>query len=83
MSLGDLTTLELLVLIVSAVVWYRVANVEDQSPWLWSAMSVVVSVICWKALHWGFFGMLLGQALLFVLVGVWRAWRAIDEQRRQ
>jgi hypothetical protein len=82
MSLGDLYTLELLVLIVSAVFWFRVAVVEDVSPWLWAAMSVIISVLCWKGLHWGFGGMLLGQCSLFVFVGVWRAWKAIDEQRR-
>jgi hypothetical protein len=81
--LGDLYSLEFLLLIISAVIWFRVGLVEESgSPWLFAGASVVTYVITWRGLHWGVIGCVIGQVLLALVIAAWRAWRAIEDQRR-
>jgi hypothetical protein len=81
--LGDLYSLEFLMLIISAVIWFRVGQAEeDGSPWLFTAGSVVVYVVTWKGFHFGVIGCVVAQVLMALAIAAWRAWRAIEEQRR-
>lgn len=62
-------------LIVFAIFFYRAAEFEDTSPILWTALSIVVSIVTWQVLHWGLLGMILGQVALFIGIGAFRALR--------
>jgi hypothetical protein len=81
--LGDLYSVEFLMLIVSAVIWFRVGQAEeDGSPWLFMAGSVATYTYTWRVLHWGVIGCVVGQVLLALIIAAWRAWRTIEQQRR-
>lgn len=62
-------------LIVFAIFFYRVAESEDASAIVWTALSITISLLTWQVLHWGVLGTILGQVALFVGIGVFRALR--------
>jgi len=61
--------------IVCAVFYYRAAEYEGSSGLLWSSLSVLISVLTWRVLHWGWLGTLLGQVVLFLGITTVRALR--------
>ena len=62
----------IVVIVVCAVFYHRVAELENESGLLWSGLSVLVSALVLFLFHAGWFGVLLGQAGLFVGIGVFR-----------
>lgn len=62
-------------LLVSAVFFYRAGEFEGSSGVLWAALSVVISVLAWRVLKSGLLVMLLCQVGLFIGIGVVRAVR--------
>jgi len=58
--------LGLILMIVSAVAYYRIAQADNRSGVLWAALAIV----CWYggAVVYGFAGALIGQLLPFVLM---------------
>lgn len=74
--LGPLYSIEFVVCVLGAIAWYKAAEVEGVTPWLWVGMSVAVYGLTWRYLGWGFVGNLLGQILLLAVVTGVRAWRS-------
>jgi hypothetical protein len=72
--LGPLYSIEFVACVLCAVAWYKAADVENVSPWLWVGLSVGVYALTWLWLGWGLLGILLAQVGLLVAVGVARAW---------
>jgi hypothetical protein len=65
----------ILLVVVFAVFFYRAAEFENESGLLWSGLSVLVSVVALFFFHWSWLGCLLGQAGLFVGIGIFRVVR--------
>ncbi len=64
-----------LLMVASAVFFYR-AGVFDNGPGLlWAVLSVLISILVWQWLGWGLLAMTLAQIGLFVGIGVFRAIR--------
>ncbi len=62
----------IVVIVVCAVFYHRVAELENKSGLLWSSLSVLVSALVLFLFHAGWLGVLLGQIGLFVGIGVFR-----------
>ena len=62
----------IVVIVVCAVFYHRVAELENESCLLWSGLSVLVSALVLFLFHAGWLGVLLGQIGLFVGIGVFR-----------
>lgn len=67
--------LRFVVLLACAVFYYKAAAMEDCSTLLWSGLSVLVFVVTWIVLAWGWLGCLLGQVGLFAGITVVRLLR--------
>jgi hypothetical protein len=65
----------ILLIVVFAIFFYRAAEFENESGLLWCGLSVLVSVVALFFFHWGWLGCLLGQAGLFVGIGIFRVMR--------
>jgi hypothetical protein len=65
----------ILLIVVFAVFFHRAAEFENKSGLLWSGLSILVSVVTLFFFHWGWPGALLGQAGLFVGIGIFRMMR--------
>ncbi len=63
------------VVVVCAVFFHRAAEFENESGLLWSGLSALVSALVLFLFHAGWPGVLLGQAGLFIGIGVFRAVR--------
>jgi hypothetical protein len=66
---------QILVLIAFAVFFHRAAEMEEAPSWIWSALSILISVLTIFWLHWGWLGIILGQVGLFVGITVIRILR--------
>ena len=65
----------LVVIVASAVFFYRAAEFENASTWIWAGLSVLISILIWLVLHGGVLPLILGQFGLFVGIGVYRMFR--------
>jgi hypothetical protein len=63
------------VCVVFAIFFYRAAELEDESGWIWCSLSVVISALTLFFLHWGWLGYFLGQVGLFVGITIFRMLR--------
>jgi hypothetical protein len=61
--------------IAFAVFFHRAAEFENESSLIWCGLSVVISVVALFFFHWSWLGCLLGQAGLFVGIGIFRVMR--------
>ena len=68
----------ILVGLACAVFFYRAAEFEDESTWVWSGLSVLIFALTMFWLHCGWLGILLGQIGLFVGITFFRMWRSRD-----
>jgi hypothetical protein len=59
-------------LIAFAVFYYRAGEFDNGKGLLWAAISLTISCLILKWLHWGAVGMVFGQILLFVGIGIFR-----------
>jgi hypothetical protein len=62
---GYFYSFQFVMLLACAAVYYKAAEMEGSSGFLWSALSVVVFILTWIVLSWGWLGCLLGQVGLF------------------
>lgn len=74
MFFGDLlfTLLQVVLLLICAVTYWRLAEMEKIPGWIWGATSAVAYLLTWRILHYGVLGNLLGQALLLIVIGLAR-----------
>ena len=68
--------INLLLLILCAVIFYKAAEMEDASGGLWAALSVGVYAVTWFVLGWGFLLCFLGQVGLFVGITIFKMLRS-------
>lgn len=64
-----------IVVAVSAIFYYRAGVHERSWAWLWTALSVAVSLAVMLGLRGGALGILGGQLALFIGITVFRMWR--------
>ncbi len=64
-----------LLMIGFAIFYYRAGEFDDCPGLLWAALSLAISLLILKWLHWGLLGIILGQFLLFIGIGVFRVIR--------
>ncbi len=62
----------ILVALASAIFFYRAAESEAESAWIWSGLSVLISVVTLFWLHWGWLGTFSCQLALFVAITIVR-----------
>ncbi len=67
--------LPIIIILASAIFFFRAAEFEDESGFLWATLSVLVSSATWFFFHWGWLGAVLGQAGLFVGITIFRMFR--------
>jgi hypothetical protein len=63
----------IVLLIVCAVFFYQTAENEGDSGLLWAALSVVISILFLRFTSLGSLGILIGQVLFLIGIGVFRA----------
>jgi hypothetical protein len=68
---GPLYTYQIFFVVGCAVLFYRVADMEDESTIIWPGLSIGIYLVTLCVLGWGLLGNLLGQAgLMAVMVAV-------------
>ncbi len=45
---------------------------EEEPSWIWAALSILISAVTMFWLHWGWLGIILGQAGFFVGITILR-----------
>jgi hypothetical protein len=65
----------IVVVVVSAVFYYRAAEFENESALIWTGLSLLTSVVYVFVLHCGWLGCLLGQLGLFAGITIFRMLR--------
>lgn len=75
MFFGDLlfTLLQVVVLLICAVTYWRLAEMEKISGWIWGVTSAASYLVTWRIFHYGVLGNFLGQAILLIVIGAARA----------
>jgi len=73
--LAPLYTVQFVLLLACAAAYYKAADVENVPPLLWSGLSVMVFLLTWMVLRWGWFGNLVGQGALLLGIAIFRALR--------
>jgi hypothetical protein len=67
--------LPILIIVAFAIFFYRAAEFEDESTWIWCGLSVLISVLTIFWLHRGWLGIISGQAGLFIGITIFRILR--------
>jgi hypothetical protein len=67
--------LPILIIICFAIFYHRAAEFENESTFIWSGLSVLISVLTIFWLHWGWLGIIFGQAGLFTGITIVRILR--------
>jgi len=68
-------SIDLVLIVVFAIFFYRAGVFENAPGLLWAALSVVISFLIWQWLRWGLLGIILGQVGLFFGISVFRVIR--------
>jgi len=67
--------LTIAIILASAIFFFRAAEIEDESGFLWATLSILISAVTWFVFGWGWLGGLLGQAGLFAGITIFRMLR--------
>ena len=70
--------LPILVCLACAVFFYRAAEFEDESTWIWCGLSILISALTLFWLHCGWLGIILGQFGILIGIAGLRIWRDRD-----
>ena len=65
----------ILIIAACAAFYYRAAEFENESTWIWGGLSLVISAVAFLWLRCGWFGILIGQIGLFVGITIFRILR--------
>lgn len=71
----DFYSLQFVMLLGCAAFYYKGAEMEGVSGFLWSTLSVLIFILTWIVLSWGSLACLLGQGVLFAGITVVRVLR--------
>ena len=74
--------LDTILIIIFAVFFYKAAEREDASKFLWTGLSIISSLTS-RILALGLLGLILGQVALFLGIGIVRALLSKKGLRRQ
>ena len=58
-----------------ALFYYRAGEFENTSGVAWAALSIVISLLCWRVLKFAWLGIFFGQVLLFFGITLYRTLR--------
>lgn len=64
-----------ILLLASAVFFYRAGEFEGSSGVAWAGLSILISLAIWRWLHGGLIAVLLGQLGLFAGITLYRSWK--------
>ena len=67
--------LTILIIAAFAAFYYRAAEFENESTWIWCGLSVAISAVAFLWLHCGWLGISLGQVGLFTGITIFRILR--------
>jgi hypothetical protein len=71
--LGSLYSVEFVLLLGSAIFYYKAAEIDKASqPLLWAGLSAAVFVLTWRVLGWGLIGDVFGQIMVAVGIAIGR-----------
>ena len=70
--LGPFYSLDFVLLLACAALYYKAAEMENVSGLLWCGLSVATFFLTWRVLHWGLPGEILGQAALLGAITLFR-----------
>ena len=70
-----LYSFEFVLFLACAGFFYKAAEFEDESAFLWTVLSVSIFIVTWIVFSWGWLGCLFGQLGLFVGIAVVRVLR--------
>ena len=71
MEIFGVYNLHTILTIVFAIFYYKAADLEKASKFLWTGLSIVVSLGT-RILGWGLLGLILGQIALLFIIGIVR-----------
>ncbi|HZL38094.1 MAG TPA: hypothetical protein VFC78_22450 [Tepidisphaeraceae bacterium] len=77
--LGPFYSLDFVLLLACAVIYYKAAEMEDVPGLLWCGLSVGTFFVTWRLLRWGLPGEILGQVGLLGAITLFRVFR--DRQK--
>ena len=67
-----LYSFEFVILVASATLFFRMAKAENSPVFLWTSLSILISVITWIVFNWGILGCVAGQLVLFIAITTYR-----------
>ena len=67
---------QIILLLCCAIFYHRAAVFENESPFLWAALSVLTFLLTWLVLGYAWLGCLLGQLALLAAITLYRFIRA-------
>ncbi len=68
--------LQLVVMGVFALVFFRAGQMERSWAVLWATLSLAASLLALRFLNWGLGGVFLSQVVLFVGITFYRMWKS-------
>jgi len=71
---GVYYSLQSVLLVLFAILYYKIAEAEDSPGVVWAGVSVGVYLVTWRLLGWGYPGNIFGQVALFGGITLWRVW---------
>lgn len=80
--LYSLYSLEFVGLLLSLLIFYKAAVIENRPPLLWASLSAIVYLVPWLYWGWQWHLLLLGQVMLFVAIAAIRALTDVLSERQ-
>ena len=79
--MNSLPYMSLIITVCAAVFYYRAALFENESPLLWTALSVLTSILALLVLGFGWLGCILCQLALLAAITLYRALRSARNRK--
>jgi hypothetical protein len=64
--------LQILVMVGFAIFFYRAAEAENESKWIWCGLSILISALAFFWWHWSWPGIIAAQLALFLGIACFR-----------
>ncbi len=76
--LAPFYSFQFFLLLACAAFYYKAAELDKASGLLWAGLSILIFLLTWQLLCWGWLGCLAGQAVLFAGITLVRVLRRSD-----